>query len=225
MVETETNGEVGQRIYTRRDIIPGEETRDPTKHTKPLVPRGEVAASIMDIFIIGAASRAETSWDPGEVDDDDDDEEDNSNVNVVPSSPGPTWTQLVPPAVPVRLSLRHKYWWKRCVYTRTTSPSAVKKPGDLSGRDLPTTAISERIVHQVPASSDRESVSARPKWSSRRVFVQDWPSLDEPHCESSFSFSSALKHLFHTLHTRHGFHNPRVSSLLWYTPGHICCEE
>lgn len=48
---------------------------------------------------------------------------------------------------------RHKYWWKRCVYTRTTSPSAVKKPEDLSGRGLPTTAISERIVHQVKLGS------------------------------------------------------------------------
>lgn len=36
---------------------------------------------------------------------------------------------------------------------RTTSPSAVKKPEDLSGRGLPTTAISERIVHQVESGS------------------------------------------------------------------------
>jgi len=37
----------------------------------------------------------------------------------------------------------------KTIYTRTTSPSVVKKSKDLSRRGFPTTAISERIVHQV----------------------------------------------------------------------------
>jgi hypothetical protein len=63
--------------------------------------------------------------------------------------------QLVPLAalLSYRPPQRHKYWWKRCVYTPKTSPSAIKKPRDLSGRGFPTTAISDRVVHQAKSGS------------------------------------------------------------------------
>lgn len=109
-----------------------EETRGHGKTHRTLVPRGEkAAASIMDIFIIGAASRRDSvRLRQSRL----------RRRRLNPSSPGP-----IGPAGPPS---RHKYWWKPCVYTWTTSPSAVKKSEDLSGRGRPTTAISERIVHQ-----------------------------------------------------------------------------
>lgn len=110
-----------------------EDASRPTKRN--VWPGKKKPAGIMDIFIIGW--RRQSRWQSVQ-----------SGRSIVPTTTfrygRPTelrsnWSTLPP---------RHKYWWKRYIYTRTTSPSAEKKPRDLLGRGLATTAISAPIIHQ-----------------------------------------------------------------------------
>lgn len=92
----------------------------------------EEEAGIMDIFIIRGRGKADGRQ---------------TKVVVVTSQRRRSaipelrsnWSTLPP---------HNKYWWKRYIYTRTTSPSAEKKQRDLLGRGLATTAISAPIIHQ-----------------------------------------------------------------------------